>query len=715
MGTRNIDVSIVTNTAGNLTFNTDDIIDISIQRSITDGSFGIGYTQSDRLTFRASSGVKLPKKTRTTVYVNIDDAGNKRLGRFYVKECTRDGSVITVTAYDKMYSQSKAHVRFGGKASIGLAELDFPCTMQDMLDYICTLRSFTCDFQCEPFTVGKKPKKPDGTYFTVRELIGFIAACHGANAKFDGEGALAFKYFERSSESITASDASAFTLDDSEPYQVTGLLFTIDNDTMPIYIDDVAGSDYDEDDIGVIKCYNPLATVEIANYAWTKIGKFAYYGGSVTRRGTGNTECGDVIQIGNLKYPADEQRYQIGITDITYSISASGGFTETLSSQIIKESDGGNGSVPSGGGGSGSGVGEFLDPDHTTEIFNCYKDTRWGDSKNSSVMKYDHVEGCGNIIEAEDDIWRYFGYNHFQGYNNKGFMVFYSFVGGSGNTLGTKPDEGVSYGNWNTDSFMYGSNNKADHIQNGTVILGAQNKGTNLSSCYVLGSQVEMSDSQYSAAIGNALKVTNGNKCLILGTGTINARNLILALVGNSYNYFTVSDSGDVYALGSVSASQYITRSADIAEYFEWADGNPEADERMGLLVDQIGDKIAPAQGDEFFGAISARASVVGNAYEDYWHGKYVTDVYGRVQYDEDGHALISPDFDPARIYIPRSQRPEWAVTGLTGRIIVRDDGSCIPGGYVSARQGIATKCYKKTAGRMLRRIDEKHIEILLK
>ena len=363
-----------------------------------------------------------------------------------------------------------------------------------------------------------------------------------------------------------------------------------------------------------------------------------------------------------------------------------------------------------------SGVGEWLDPEHTTEIFNCYKNTRWGDSRNSSVMKYDHVEGCGNIIEAEGDIWQYSGYNHFQGYNNKGFMTFYSFVGGSGNTLGTKPAQSESYGNWNIDSFVYGHGNTADHIQN-TVILGSQNSGTNLSSCFMSGSSNSMSNSQYSAAIGDWLTVTNGNGCLALGTGTIDARNLILALVGGiAGKLFTVSDSGDVEAYGTVTASQFITRGADNAEYFEWADGNPDDEDRMGMLVNQkIGDKIAPAQGTEFFGAISARASVVGNAYEDYWHGKYITDVYGRIQYDKDGHALISPDYDPSRVYVPRSQRPEWAVTGLTGRIIVRDDGSCFPGGYVSARQGVATSCYSRTAGCVLRRIDDRHIEILLK
>ena len=293
-------------------------------------------------------------------------------------------------------------------------------------------------------------------------------------------------------------------------------------------------------------------------------------------------------------------------------------------------------------------------------------------------------------------------YNKLSGYNNHigAGISFACDVGGSENNLN---------GSNNVGGLVRGYNNDVGGTRN--ITSGDTNSNTGSDNITVGGRN----------AVSRARGVTYGESCsntredaLCGGDYGFTGTDFMIAIGHGGFasdpkNIFTVDKFGDV------TAHAYNTSSADFAEYFGWADGNPEADDRMGLLVDQVGDKIAPAQGDEFFGAISARASVVGNAYEDYWHGKYVTDVYGRVQYDEDGKALISPDFDPSRVYVPRSQRPEWAVTGLTGRIIVRDDGSCIPGGYVSARQGIAKKCYKKTAGRMLRRIDERHIEILLK
>ena len=323
----------------------------------------------------------------------------------------------------------------------------------------------------------------------------------------------------------------------------------------------------------------------------------------------------------------------------------------------------------------GSGVGENIG--RHNERFNDYENNTIDPNGNQD---YNKLSGYNNHIGAGISFACDVGgsENNLNGPNNVGGLVrgYNNNVGGTRNIT-----SGDTNSNTGSDNITVGGRNAASGARG--VTYGE--------SC---------SNTREDALCGGNYGFTGADFMIAIGNG---------GFASSPKNIFTVDKFGDV------TAHAYNTSSADFAEYFEWADGNPEAADRMGLLVDQIGDKIAPAQGTEFFGAISARASVIGNAYEDYWHGKYITDVYGRIQYDKDGRALISPDFDPSREYVPRSQRPEWAVNGLVGRIIVRDDGSCIPGGYVSARQGIATKCYKKTAGSMLRRIDEKHIEILLK
>ena len=697
MSVRNIYTKIVTNDDDSTVYEADAILGISIQRSITDGSAGIGYTQSDRLSFTVVAADKLPRGTRTTVYVKIDDQAQKRLGRFYVDECTRDGSTMRVTAYDKMYWQDKAHVRFNGKSSIGLAALTFPCKMQDVLDYICTLRGFSCDFVCEDFDVVKKPLKSDETPFTVRELLGFIAASHGCNAKFDDDGKLVFKRFEVSNKQFTASDVTDITIDDSEPYEVIGVQFTIDGDNPPVTILDgvrVYPETVDDDDVRIIRCYNALATWAIVNHAWSQINKLKYYGGSITQRGTGDNECGDLITVQNLKYPADTETYRMCITDITYSITPERGFMETLSSQVIKESGHSNGSVPANT--KKSGVGENVGSHN--ERFNDYS---------------------GNTITGGD-------YNSASGHGNTLTNCQNTHCGGNGNTL-DKVYQSAVFGDCNRFtstqySIVAGGSNKNCQVGVGagsvdySAVFGHSNSiFARLAHSLLCGSQNTVNGQVHNSIIASYLSTIYKAYCAIVAGeyADMPANNNYRIAIGNGssgapQNCFTVDSAGDV------TARAYNTFGADYAEYFEWLDGNPDSEDRRGMLVTLNGDKLVPAHGDDFLGAVSACPSVVGNAFENYWHGKYKTDVFGAVLLDKDGKPIISDGFDPSRIYIPRSKRPEWSPIGLVGKLVITDNGKCKVGEYVSAMEGRGVPCNKRTNARVIRRVDERHVEITI-
>lgn len=109
---------------------------------------------------------------------------------------------------------------------------------------------------------------------------------------------------------------------------------------------------------------------------------------------------------------------------------------------------------------------------------------------------------------------------------------------------------------------------------------------------------------------------------------------------------------------------------ADYAELFEWADGNPDAVDRVGHTVVLEGDKIRLADpGEDAVGVISASPSVLGNAAWNSWQGKYARDTFGRVIKDSDGNPVLNPDFNADLEYVPRDQRPEWSPVGLTGRL----------------------------------------------
>lgn len=206
-----------------------------------------------------------------------------------------------------------------------------------------------------------------------------------------------------------------------------------------------------------------------------------------------------------------------------------------------------------------------------------------------------------------------------------------------------------------------------------------------------------------------------GGYAHIVGNGTHDGRS----------NAHTLSWEGNAWFCGKVSGT-----GADYAEYFEWADGNPNDEDRVGLIVALEGDKIRPANsGDDILGVVSGTAMVVGDNAEWEWQDKYLCDDYGRViwemveEFDEEGksmgffpHRQINPNYDPKQEYVRRVDRPEWDTVGLVGKLHVTDDGSCTVGGYATVgANGIATASGEKTNMRVMKRIKDNIVLVFMK
>lgn len=195
-------------------------------------------------------------------------------------------------------------------------------------------------------------------------------------------------------------------------------------------------------------------------------------------------------------------------------------------------------------------------------------------------------------------------------------------------------------------------------------------------------------------------------------------------------NCFRVSHTG-VYASGSFNSS-----GADYAELFQWADGNPSKEDRAGRFVTLEGEEIrlAGPEDDYILGIVSGAPSVVGGVYDDQWKGMFLQDVFGRPVYEDvevpetlgpDGEVLIpahterrqklNPAYDSAQVYIPRTERPEWDAVGLLGKLVAVDDGSCQVNGWAAVgADSIATASKEKTRFRVMARLDEAHVRILM-
>lgn len=332
-----------------------------------------------------------------------------------------------------------------------------------------------------------------------------------------------------------------------------------------------------------------------------------------------------------------------------------------------------------------------------------------------------HVEGDGNtlsggvgasFIGGYHNIARQISYTFIHGNGNAVTNSSYSFIAGESNTA-TGAGESLCVGAHNTitasysEVFGYGNTCAAGHS-----IVGGQNNNVTGTFSAVFGRGNNLSNFDQSLAVGYG-HTGSGDSTIV--TGRYADCSGSYAFVAGNGSDTSPANSFTVTHNGYVTATAYNTSGADYAEYFEWADGNPENEDRRGMLVSLAGDKIQLAHGDEILGIISVSPSVCGNDYELYWQGRYKTDIFGEIEHDKNGEPILSDEYDKDRKYIPRSQRSEWAKVGLVGQLTVQDNGSCKVGGYVSARNGIGCATFTNTGIRCIKRLDSTHIRVIIK
>lgn len=371
--------------------------------------------------------------------------------------------------------------------------------------------------------------------------------------------------------------------------------------------------------------------------------------------------------------------------------------------------------------------------------------------ENIAHGNYNHVEGQANhCYEYSYDSNNYIdfsemksnkipygrgdsSFNSLTGFNNTSVGGFSNHVSGTWNTSEYSVAVDCSGAN-NTvsnsrDTYINGINHLLEGVAD-SIVVGSYN--------IVKGNKTKDQMAKYNAVFGCHNDVFNYDGCLVAGSWNratadyqtvigFNAATTykssenasILFNIGNGQeedgpltqnSAMQVDFSGNVYAGGA-----YKTIGADYAEYFEWLDGNTKNQDRVGLFVTLDGDKIKLAnKGDYILGVISANPSIVGNSAELDWHDKYKTDVYGRLIYDESHNLILNENYNDTLEYIPRGARKEYSKVGLLGQLVVQDDGTCEVNGYCMASvNGVATK--SDSGYRVIKRIDETHIKIILK
>lgn len=273
-----------------------------------------------------------------------------------------------------------------------------------------------------------------------------------------------------------------------------------------------------------------------------------------------------------------------------------------------------------------------------------------------------------------------------------------------------------------------GENNTVSASSDITLGIGSTNTVSSGGSAFGKNNTVSAINAM---AFGRGLNISTRDAIALGFYNETNSYPITLAVgvsSGSPRNGLTIDSEANVVVGGTISSS-----GADYAEYFEWADGNPNGEDRVGYIVALEGNKIRLATGsDDVLGVVSGTATVLGDDAEWNWKGKYLKDNFGRIIYedkeifeeDAEGNLVstgyhsvpvINPEYNPEEKYIPRKDRAEWDAVGMMGKLYVRDDGSADVGDYVFASNGVATISASLTNMRVLERISPAVIRVLLK
>ena len=309
----------------------------------------------------------------------------------------------------------------------------------------------------------------------------------------------------------------------------------------------------------------------------------------------------------------------------------------------------------------------------TGEIFNSYD----GTYSNAATGNYSHAEGVSTTANGN--------YSHAEGYRTQANGV-YSHAEGN-NTIAKSQ-------NSHAEGYQTSANGAHSHAEGGnTKALGGYSHAQN---CYTITSAF------YETTMGYFNKTNS--------VATYKTTNIALS-IGNGKSESSRGNAFEVLFNGSVKGDMsYSTPAADYAEMFEWEDGNPDNEDRVGYFVVLHSGKIQKATSNDklIIGIVSSTPGVIGNN-PMRWNNKYANDEWGRPVYEEvdvpytemveqeDGttkektfyhkevHRKFNPEWRGEETYIDRTERKEWAAVGLLGKILVRQDGTLIQGKFCKA------------------------------
>lgn len=277
--------------------------------------------------------------------------------------------------------------------------------------------------------------------------------------------------------------------------------------------------------------------------------------------------------------------------------------------------------------------------------------------------------------------------------------------------LGNTDTDNANFELWKYDNIIGGNNNVVGTWKRGSF------SGKN-QCCLVVGNNNDMRPVDSNGTTGVTTWFTYGIACgCYIKSSNDSSKNSNRFMIGNGTSSAT-SNAFRIDAAGKAYGGTYSSSGADYAEMFEWQDGNPDGEDRRGMFVTLDGKYIRLANSKDTYilGVVSGNPTVLGDTAEDQWADMYERDIFGALKHDNttENGLVLNPEYNNDKEYIARGQRKEWDAIGLMGKLVVVDDGTCEVNGFCATNDnGIGTK--SKTGYRVMERLDENHIRVLVK
>jgi len=178
---REFDVKILMN---GTEYNSNKVVEFELYESIVEGEdYTIGAAVPTRLDLTIRTEDIFPSNAEIKPYIKLygDGASSEwmPLGIFYIDSRKYINDVWEFVCYDKLMLANQPWE----------TSLMLPNTMDNVMDEICTI----LDVELVSGLLIHSYNVPLTTQeFTIRQVIGYIAACHASNAKINKDGKLAF-------------------------------------------------------------------------------------------------------------------------------------------------------------------------------------------------------------------------------------------------------------------------------------------------------------------------------------------------------------------------------------------------------------------------------------------------------------------------------------------------------------------------------------------